>query len=143
MPVRSATAEWSGTLREGQGTMRMQSGAYEGAYSFASRFEEGQGTNPEELLAAAHAGCFSMALSAGLSRAGIQPERIETTAKVHLEKVGDGFAITRIDIATQGRVPGIDEAKFREYAEAAKQNCPVSKLFAGAEIRLTEVSLVG
>jgi len=143
MPVRSATAEWSGTLREGKGTMRMQSGAYEGAYSFASRFEEGQGTNPEELLAAAHAGCFSMALSAGLSRAGIQPERIETTAKVHLEKVGDGFAITRIDIATQGRVPGIDEAKFREYAEAAKQNCPVSKLFAGAEIRLTEVSLVG
>jgi len=143
MPVRSATAEWSGTLREGKGTMRMQSGAYDGAYSFASRFEEGQGTNPEELLAAAHAGCFSMALSAGLSRAGIQPERIETTAKVHLEKVGDGFAITRIDIATQGRVPGIDEAKFREYAEAAKQNCPVSKLFAGAEIRLTEVSLVG
>jgi len=143
MPVRSATAEWSGTLREGQGTMRMQSGAYEGAYSFASRFEEGKGTNPEELLAAAHAGCFSMALSAGLSRAGLQPERIETTAKVHLEKVGEGFAITRVDLATQGRVPGIDEAKFREYAEAAKQNCPVSKLFAGAEIRLTEVSLVG
>jgi len=143
MPVRSATAEWSGTLREGQGTMRMKSGAYEGPYSFASRFEEGQGTNPEELIAAAHAGCFSMALSAGLSRAGIRPERIETTAKVHLEKVGEGFAITRIDLATQGRVPGIDEATFRQHAEAAKQNCPVSKLLAGAEIRLTEVSLVG
>ncbi|MFO7260211.1 MAG: OsmC family protein [bacterium] len=142
MPVRSATAEWSGTLREGQGKMRMQSGAYEGPYSFASRFEEGQGTNPEELLAAAHAGCFSMALSAGLSRAGLQPERIETTAKVHLEKAGDGFAITRVELATQGRVPGIDEATFREYAEAAKQNCPVSKLFAGAEIQLTEVSLI-
>ena len=143
MPVRSATAEWSGTLREGQGTMRMASGAYEGRYSFGSRFEEAPGTNPEELIAAAHAGCFSMALSAGLSRAGIQPERIETTAKVHLEKAGEGFAITRIDLATEGRVPGIDEATFREHAEAAKQNCPVSKVLAGAEIRLTEVSLVG
>lgn len=143
MPVRSATAEWSGTLREGHGTMRMRSGSYEGPYSFASRFEEGQGTNPEELIAAAHAGCFSMALSGVLVRAGIQPERIETTAKVHVEKVGEGFAITRIDLATQGRVPGIDEATFREHAETAKQNCPVSRALAGTEIRLTEASLVG
>lgn len=143
MPVRSATAEWSGTLREGKGTMRMASGAYEGRYSFGSRFEEAPGTNPEELIAAAHAGCFSMALSGVLGRAGVQPERIETTAKVHVEKVGEGFSITRIDLSTQARVPGIDEATFREHAEAAKQNCPVSKALAGTEIRLTEASLLG
>jgi len=143
MPVRSATAEWRGTFREGQGTMRMQSGAYEGPYSFASRFEEGQGTNPEELIAAAHAGCFSMALSAGLSRAGLQPERIATTAKVRIEKVGEGFSITRIELATEANVPGLDEAGFREHAENAKKNCPVSRALAGAEIQLTEAKLVG
>jgi len=122
--------------------MRMASGAYEGRYSFGSRFEEAPGTNPEELIAAAHAGCFSMALSLVLGNAGVQPERIETTAKVHIEKVDGGFSITRIDLSTQARVPGIDEAAFREHAETAKQNCPVSKALAGTEIRLTEASLL-
>src|SRR5690606_34104365 len=115
MPVRSATAEWSGTLREGQGTMRLESGAYEGRYSFGSRFEEAPGTNPEELIAAAHAGCFSMALSGVLARAGVQPERIETTAKVHIEKVGEVFSIPRIVLSTPARVAGIDEAAYREH----------------------------
>src|SRR5688572_31182220 len=99
MPVRSADATWEGGLRGGQGTMRMASGAYEGRYSFGSRFEEAPGTNPEELIAAAHAGCFSMALSLVLGNAGVQPERIETTAKVHIEKVDGGFSITRIDLS--------------------------------------------
>jgi len=143
MPVRTATAEWRGTLREGRGTMRMPSGGYEGPYTFASRFEQGEGTNPEELIAAAHAGCFSMALSAGLSRAGLQPERIATTAKVHVEKVGEGFSITRIELATEANVPGLDEAAFREHAENAKKNCPVSRALAGVDIQLTEAKLVG
>jgi osmotically inducible protein OsmC len=116
--------------------VKLGSGAYEGAYSFASRFEEGTGTNPEELIGAAHAGCFSMALSAGLGKAGITPKRIQTEARVHLEKVGDGFKISRIELTTVGDVPGIDEKKFREHAEAAKKGCPVSKALAGAEITL-------
>ncbi|HEX7050579.1 MAG TPA: OsmC family protein [Longimicrobiales bacterium] len=136
MPVRNASAEWTGSFREGRGTMRLGSGAFEGAYSFGSRFEEAPGTNPEELVAAAHAGCFSMALSAGLSQAGHAPERIETTARAHLEKVDGGFRITVIDLDTRARVPGIDEATFRKYAEDAKENCPVSRLYQGAEIRL-------
>lgn len=117
--------------------MRLGSGAYEGAYSFGSRFENAAGTNPEELVAAAHAGCFSMALSAGLGRAGHVPERIDTTARAHLEKVGDGFKITTIELDTRAAVPGIDEATFRQHAEEAKSNCPVSQLYKGAEIRLT------
>lgn len=136
MPVRSSSAEWRGTLQEGQGTMRLGSSAFEGPYSFASRFQEGPGTNPEELVAAAHAGCFSMALSAGLGRGGFKPERIATTARAHLEKVGEGFAITTIELDTRAVVPGIDEATFRKHAEDAKNNCPVSKLYKGAEIRL-------
>jgi osmotically inducible protein OsmC len=136
MAVRSAEAEWKGNLREGQGTMKLGSGAYEGRYSFASRFESGTGTNPEELIGAAHAGCFSMALSAGLGRAGFTPTRIHTTAKVHLEKVGEGFGITRIELDTEAQIPGIDAKAFQEHAEAAKKNCPVSKALAGAEITL-------
>jgi osmotically inducible protein OsmC len=137
MAVRSAEAEWKGTLREGAGTMKLGSGAYEGSYSFASRFEEGKGTNPEELIAAAHAGCFSMALSAGLTKAGHPPTRVHTTARVHLEKVGEGFGITRIELTTEAQVPGIDNKAFQEQAEGAKKGCPVSKLLAGAQISLT------
>ncbi len=137
MAVRSAEAEWKGTLREGAGKMKLGSGAYEGSYSFASRFEEGKGTNPEELIAAAHAGCFSMALSAGLTKAGHPPTRVHTTARVHLEKVGEGFGITRIELTTEAQVPGIDNKAFQEEAEGAKKGCPVSKVLAGAQISLT------
>src|SRR5919204_3529610 len=128
MPTRSADATWEGDLKGGKGTMKLAGGAYEGAYSFASRFESGRGTNPEELIAAAHAGCFSMALSHGLAQAGFTPTRVHTTAKVHLEKTADGFGIPRIDLETDADVPGISEDVFRQQAETAKKNCPVSKL---------------
>jgi len=136
MPARSAEAVWEGDIREGHGTMRTSTGACEGPYSFSSRMENGQGTNPEELLAAAHAGCFSMALAAGLGKRGHHPQRIATTAKVHLEKSGEGFRIPRVELETKAQVPGIDEATFQSEADSAKQNCPVSRLFAGAEITL-------
>jgi osmotically inducible protein OsmC len=136
MPVRTANAVWEGGLKDGHGTMRLGSGAYEGAYSFGSRFETATGTNPEELIGAAHAGCFSMALSAGLGRAGHSPKRIATSARVHLEKVGEGFKITAIDLATEAEVPGLDAEEFQRHAEGAKQNCPVSQVLAGVEIRL-------
>ena len=111
--------------------MKMASGAYEGPYTYMSRFEEGQGTNPEELIAAAHAGCFSMALSGALVRAGFTPRSIRTTARVHIENTGSGFSITRIDLETEGDVPGIDAAAFQQQAEGAKQNCPVSRALGG------------
>jgi lipoyl-dependent peroxiredoxin len=133
MPKRTASARWDGSLTEGSGTMRMASGAYEGPYSFQSRFEEGDGTNPEELIAAAHAGCFSMALSAGLGQAGHIPESVETEAVVHLDKVGDGFAINRIELRTRARVPGLSDDEFQKQAEAAKAGCPVSKALGGVE----------
>lgn len=136
MAVRKAEAVWQGSVREGQGKVKLGSGAFEGAYSFVSRFEDGKGTNPEELIGAAHAGCFSMALAAGLGRASITPKRISTTAQVHLEKSGDGFAITRIELSTEGDVPGIDAATFAKHAEDAKRNCPVSKALAGTSITL-------
>jgi lipoyl-dependent peroxiredoxin len=136
MPQRTASARWQGSLQDGQGTMRLGSGAYEGQYSFASRFEDGTGTNPEELLGAAHAGCFSMALSSALSKAGHVPDEVSTTATVHLEKVGDGFTITRIDLACDARVPGVDESTFLELAEGAKKSCPVSRALAATEITL-------
>ena len=142
MPVRSASAVWNGTLKEGNGTMKMASGAYEGAYSFGSRFLEETGTNPEELIAAAHAGCFSMALSAGLGKSGFDATRIATSARAYLEKVGEGFQITRIELTTEAEVPGIDEATFQQNATGAKENCPVSKALAGVEISL-EAKLVG
>ena len=112
MPVRSADAQWEGALQDGKGQMRFGSGAFEGQYSFSSRFEEGTGTNPEELIAAAHAGCFSMALSGALGRAGHDPERVSTTAKVHLEKTDAGFRIPRIELVTEAVVPGMDDAAF-------------------------------
>jgi len=130
MAVRTANAVWNGGLKGGKGTMKLGSGAYEGAYSFQSRFEEGTGTNPEELIGAAHAGCFSMAFSAGLERAGYSPKSITTSAKVHLEKVAEGFGITRIDLLTAAEIPGIDDAKFQEMAQAAKAGCPVSRALA-------------
>lgn len=136
MPVRKANAVWSGGLKDGNGKMALGSGAYEGPYSFTSRFEEGTGTNPEELIGAAHAGCFSMALSAGLERAGHAPKRVATSAQVHLEKGDAGFSIRRIHLTTEAEVPGIDQAAFQEQAEGAKANCPVSKALTGVEITL-------
>ena len=136
MVTRNAEAEWKGDLKAGQGRIKLGSGAFEGQYSFGSRFESGTGTNPEELVGAAHAGCFSMALSAGLTKAGFAPTRIHTTAKVHLNKVGEGFEINQIDLVTEAEVPNIDEATFKKEAEGAKANCPVSKLYKGAQINL-------
>lgn len=137
MPVRSSSAVWNGNLLQGSGTMKVGSGAYEGAYSFPSRFESGKGTNPEELIAAAHAGCYSMALSATLGKAGFNPTRVATTANVHLEKVGEGFSITKIELITEAQIPGIDNATFQTNAEAAKKGCPVSKALAATEITLS------
>jgi osmotically inducible protein OsmC len=133
MPKRRAEAHWEGSLQDGQGAMRMASGAYEGPYSFQSRFEEGDGTNPEELIAAAHAGCFSMAFSGDLGRAGHHAELVETNATVHIDKVEDGFAITRIELDTRARVPGIDEDEFQRIAEAAKEGCPVSQALGAVD----------
>jgi lipoyl-dependent peroxiredoxin len=136
MPRRKAEAVWEGTLKEGHGKVRLGSGAFEGSYSFGTRFEESPGTNPEELIGAAHAGCFSMALSAALGRNGFSPRRIATTADVTLEKVGEGFKITGILLKTRAEIPGVDEAKFRELAEGAKKGCPVSQALAGTDIKL-------
>ena len=136
MPVRKAEAEWKGSLSRGSGRMKVGSGAFEGPFSFPSRFEDGPGSNPEELIGAAHAGCFSMALSHILSEAGHIPDVVHTTARVHIDKVDDGFKITTIELQTEGKVPGIDEATFQEKAEAAKEGCPVSRALAGTEIKL-------
>jgi osmotically inducible protein OsmC len=141
MVARKAEAEWRGDLRSGKGQVSLGSGAYSGPYSFRSRFESGDRTNPEELIGAAHAGCFSMALAAGLSAAGHAPERIHTVATVHIEKQDGGFAIPRILLRTEAKVPGLDQAGFQEQAEAAKANCPVSKALAGPAIEL-EAKLV-
>jgi osmotically inducible protein OsmC len=142
MPKRTAEARWDGSLQEGKGTMRMASGAYEGPYSFQSRFQEGDGTNPEELIAAAHAGCFSMALSLVLGEAGHELQSVETTATVHIEKAGEGFAITRIGLNTRARVPGVSEDEFQQAAEAAKEGCPVSQALGGVDSIELRASLV-
>jgi osmotically inducible protein OsmC len=143
MPKRTADARWNGSLQEGNGTMRMASGAYEGPYTFQSRFEEGEGTNPEELIAAAHAGCFSMALSGDLGRAGHEAETVETTATVHLE-LGDGPpTVARIVLDTRARVPGIEDSEFQQIAEGAKQNCPISRALAAVETIEVNAELVG
>lgn len=136
MPKRNAHAVWEGDLKGGKGNMKFGSGAFDGAYSFASRFEEGTGTNPEELIGAAHAGCFSMAFSSGLGKAGFSPKRVSTKADVYLEKVGEGFSITKVVLNTEAEVPDIDDAKFNELAEGAKKGCPVSRALAGVEIEL-------
>lgn len=133
---RKANATWNGQLKDGNGTMRLGGGAYEGAYSFQSRFEEGEGTNPEELIAAAHAGCFSMALSGELGKAGHDPKSVSTEARVSLVKSDEGFTINRITLVTEADVPGLSDEEFQKIAEGAKEGCPVSRALAGPEIEL-------
>jgi lipoyl-dependent peroxiredoxin len=136
--ARTASAVWHGTLKEGKGSISVGSGLFRDAqYSFSSRFEEGVGTNPEELIAAAHAGCFTMALDAQLTNGGFKPEKIETTASVTLAKVNDKPTVTKIALVTKAHVPGIDAAAFNKAAEDAKAGCPISRLFAGN----TEITL--
>lgn len=131
MPQRTAQAQWSGDLKSGSGHMKFGGGAFDGAYSFDSRFADGKGTNPEELIAAAHAGCFTMATAGGLTRAGFAPSRLSTTATVHLESESGGFSIKRIDLVMDASVPGIDDAAFQKVVEDAKKGCPVSRALAG------------
>ncbi len=136
MPVRGARAEWKGDLAGGTGRVETDTGSFSGSYSFPSRFEDGEGTNPEELLAAAHAGCYAMALSNGLAKAGHIPESVKAEAKVHLEVGGGGAAVTRIALTVTARVPGIETGAFQEHANAAKVGCPISKALQGVEITL-------
>jgi lipoyl-dependent peroxiredoxin len=136
MPVRKGNAVWKGSLKEGRGTIELQSGAFSGQYSFSTRFEEGKGTNPEELIGGAHAGCYSMALSGELGKAGYDPESIETEARVQLDKSDKGFTITKITLSTKGKVPGISNDEFQKIAKGAKEGCPVSRLLTGAQIEL-------
>ncbi len=136
MAERYAEAQWNGGLKDGSGKIKLVSGAFEGPYSFSSRFEEGSGTNPEELIAGAHAGCFSMALSADLEKAGYKPKSVKTTAKVILGKVEDKSRITKIDLTTEADVPGIQDSEFQEIAEGSKNGCPVSAALAGVKISL-------
>ena len=137
MPKRNAHAEWQGTLPDGKGSISLGSGAFEGSYSFSSRFENGTGTNPEEMIAAAHAGCYAMALSAELGKNGYKPQSVKTEAVVHLVKDNDGFKISEIDLECDAHIPGIDQATFDEFAEGAKVNCPVSKVLSAAKINLS------
>jgi osmotically inducible protein OsmC len=138
MTIRIANAEWNGSLKQGGGRLKLGSGVFEGAYSFPSRFDNGPGTNPEELIAAAHAGCFSMALASLLEKEGVSGVRIHTTAKVHLSFTQAGPTLTRIDLETEGEGHGLDQARFEQYAETAKQGCLVSRALAAvADIRLT------
>jgi osmotically inducible protein OsmC len=140
--IRSASAVWKGSLKEGTGALATQSGVLkEQPYSFKTRFGDGKGTNPEELIAAAHAGCFSMALSSVLGKAGLTPERIETEAKLTMEQDGGGFSITAVHLAVSAKVPGADQAKFEAAANDAKQNCPVSRVLK-AQITM-DAKLVG
>ena len=136
MPTRTSKARWQGSVTDGEGTVALGSGAYEGPYSFRSRFEDGKGTNPEELVAAAHAGCFSMAFTHVLGEAGYAANSVETSAAVTLSAVDDGFTITRIHLATRADVPGIDAAEFTRLADSAKSGCVVSRALAAVEITL-------
>ena len=137
MPTRIANAHWEGDFKRGGGTVAVDSGMFEGPYNFSGRFENGTGTNPEELLGAAHASCFAMALSVGLTQAGTPPESLDVEAKVTVDQVEGGFGITRIDLDLRGKVPGIDEATFKEAAAGAKAACPLSKALAAVpEINL-------
>jgi osmotically inducible protein OsmC len=137
MAARNGSAEWRGDLKSGSGTVRVGEGAFEGNYSFASRFEEGEGTNPEELIATAHASCFAMALSLLLSEEGHPPDSVNARAAVHLRNVDGLPTIARIDLEVEGAVPNIDEEAFRTYAEKAKAGCPVSRALSGVpEINL-------
>jgi lipoyl-dependent peroxiredoxin len=143
MATRDGTAEWRGDLKSGSGTVSVASGLFDGTYSFSSRFEEEPGTNPEELIGAAHAACFSMALSNILAEAGHAPESVQTTAKVHLRFVEGAPTITEIDLITEGRVPGIDQDQFADYAAQAKAGCPVSRALAGVGEITLEATLAG
>ena len=135
---RTSEAKWSGDLKAGSGSIKLGSGAFEGAYSFNSRFgDDTKATNPEELIAAAHAGCFTMALTASLGKAGFEPVSVETKAIVKLEKQGEGFVIPNIDLITSAEVPNISDEEFQTIAKDAKENCPVSKVLAGADISLS------
>lgn len=136
MAYRTGEAEWKGNLTEGGGRVKVQSGTLDAPYDFRARTADGKGTNPEELIAAAHAGCFAMQLSAMLGGAGHPPERLHAVAKVHLEKQATGFAIPRIELELEGTVPGMSREDFEKHAQAAKAGCPVSKVLAGAEITL-------
>ena len=136
MPTRNATSVWNGDLFKGKGDIKLSSGAWSGPYSFGTRFENAQGTNPEELIAAAHSSCFSMALAAGLGKAGFTPESVSTTAAVTVDKVGEGFKITGIKLTTEAKVPGIDAAKFQEVADATKTGCPVSGALSAVPMTL-------
>lgn len=133
MPVRNASAVWNGTLKEGNGTMKLGSGAFEGSFTFASRFEEGSGTNPEELVGAAQAGCFSMYLASLLTNAGYPPQEIRTSAKVHL---GEGPRITLIELDSEASVPNLEDPIFQENVVKAKENCPISLALTGPELRV-------
>ncbi len=136
MTIRKGTAIWKGDLKKGHGTMKLESGAFEGNYSFSSRFEDGKGTNPEELIGAAHAGCFSMALSHGLAEAGYIPDEISTDAQVKLVKGEDGFKIIKIILNTEGKVASISKEDFLKHAEDAKAGCPVSQALKAVDIEL-------
>lgn len=140
MPVRKSEAVWRGTLKEGAGTMKLASGRYEGPYTYSSRFEEAAGTNPEELVGAAHAGCFSMFLAALLTERGYEPESVHTTAAVHL---GAGPTIKKIELDCEAKVPGVGDAEFRELAAQAKAECPVSKALAAVPEIVLSAKLVG
>lgn len=141
MPVRKASATWNGTLRAGSGRFDGESGAIGGAYSFGTRFGEERGTNPEELLAAAESACFSMALAAGLEKAGATPESVTTEGDCTIEKVGDGFTITGMRLRTRVKATGIQDAEFQKVAQETKAGCPVSRALAGVEIEV-EATLV-
>ncbi len=139
---RTSYAEWIGGLKDGEGKMKVGKAAFEGKFSFASRFEDGEGTNPEELIAAAYAGCFSMFLSAILEKDGYRPESIQTEATVHLELKEEGPRITKIEVKTRGKVPGIDAEKFARYVQTAKDNCPVAIALGGVPEKVVEYELV-
>ena len=134
MAIRTANAAWEGSLKEGKGMMHLGSGAWEGPFSFGTRFEDAPGTNPEELIGAALAGCFSMELGAGLGRGGFTPTRIATKARVHIEKVEGGFGVTKIELTTDAEVPGLDEATFQQAVDATKAGCPISKALGAVPI---------
>ncbi|WP_428937441.1 OsmC family protein [Fontivita pretiosa] len=136
MPTRTASATWNGSLKDGNGTFKGSSGALQGTYSFGTRFENAPGTNPEELIGAAHAACYSMALAAGLGKNGMNPQRVTTTAAVTIDKVGEGFKITKIKLSCEASVPGADPKKFQEIANATKTGCPVSGALSAVPIEL-------
>ncbi len=136
MPVRTSDATWNGSLKEGNGSLRLGGGAFEGQYSFSSRFENGRGTNPEELIGAAHAGCYSMALSGALGAAGYESTRVSTVADVHINKVEGGFAIQQIDLRTEAEVPNLSDSDFQQIAQQTKIDCPVSAALSAVPVNL-------